>query len=408
MSISSSNYAADAYVTAANPAPGRDELYPYLVTSGTGFEERYVTKSDGGIGLNVYLAGGAGPSGVIPVSQTNPVNISLSGVTIGGVITVTSSLADPVWITGSVFVLNPGGSSSLSGVLTATITGVVAVSQTNLPATQSVLITGQPIGVSGTVGVSGTASVFIGGQDGPLGVSGTVSVSLTGVLPVSQTNLPATQSVYVVNQTSGSVTVSGTASVSVTNFPAVVTVSGTGAFDVTVSNLPATQSVFVVNQASSSITGTVTVSGTGVFEITGSVFVLNQTSSSITGTVTVTSTIEEPVNITGTVTVEGITFSGGLSITQPSVGSPSVFPFQTSTFDTLLAAEPTRIAFSIYNDTNQTYLVCLGSNADVNTFDFSLFPQEFYESPYPGYTGIVTGIGYGSGSGNLRVKEMLP
>jgi hypothetical protein len=50
--------------------------------------------------------------------------------------------------------------------------------------------------------------------------------------------------------------------------------------------------------------------------------------------------------------------------------------------------------------------VNLGAGASSGVFDFSLSPQHYYEDPYPGYTGIVTGIGVGSGSGVIRTKEM--
>ena len=206
MSLSSSNYAADAYVTAANPAPGRPETVSYPVRSGTQWTEAFTTRSDGGIGLNVYVAGGVGPAGVIPVSQTNPTPISLSGVTIGAIVTVTSSQADPVWVTGSVYVINPSsGSVGISGTITATITGVVEVSQSNIQLTQSVYVLAQPIGVTGTVGVSGTASVRVESFGGPVevfggvSVSGSVTASITGTVAVSQTNIPLTQSVFVVN-----------------------------------------------------------------------------------------------------------------------------------------------------------------------------------------------------------------
>jgi len=262
MSLSSSNYAADAYVTAANPAPGRPELVSYPIRSGTGWTEGFVTKSDGGIGLNVYLAGGAGPLGVIPVSQTNPTQISLSGVTIGGVIEVTSSQANPAWITGSVYVINPSsGSGGISGTITATITGVVEVSQSNIQLTQSVYVLQQPIGVTGTVGVSGTASVRVEAFGAPIGViggvtvSGSVTATITGTVAVSQTNIPLTQSVYVVNPSSGSIVISGALDVTSSQAnPVWVTgnfgISGSGASTVIFAASEASPSASVVHTVS--------------------------------------------------------------------------------------------------------------------------------------------------------------
>jgi hypothetical protein len=203
----SSNYSADTFVTAANPAPGRQIVYEYPVRSGTQWTVAYTTRSDGGIGQNVYIAGGLGPGGVIPVSQTNPTSISLSGVTIGGVLEVTTSAGNPVEITGSVYVLNQSSGSGGGGMLPA---------------------------------------------------SGSVHYSI--------------------------------------------------AF----------------------------------------------------------STLSTP----------------------------------------LLSANASRKALSIYNDSDQTYLVRLGTGASTTSWSFSLFPQQFYESPYPGFTGDVSGIGYTSGSGTIHVEEM--
>jgi hypothetical protein len=79
-----------------------------------------------------------------------------------------------------------------AGNILAVITGSVSV--TNLPATQSVnLVSSVPLQVSGNVGVSGTASVFIEGTSVPLNVLGTASIS----------NFPAVQTV------TGTVTVQG-------------------------------------------------------------------------------------------------------------------------------------------------------------------------------------------------------
>ena len=361
MSLTSSNWAAQAYVTGANPPPGRQELASYLVNSGTGFEERFVTTSDGGIGLNVYIAGGSGQGGAVAVSQTNPVSISLSGVTIGGVITVTSSLADPVWVTGSVYVLNPSsGSSSLSGVLTATITGTVAVSQTNVPLTQTVYITGQPLGVTGTVSVSGTASVNIVSLPQPLGVSGTVAVSNTGVF--------------------------------VQNWPAPVT-------GVDVLNLPATQSVFVVNQSSSSITGTVTVSGTGVFQVTGSVFVLNPSSASlvISGALEITSSQANPVWVTGNFTVSG---SGGSSVIfavpEPSPTATLVYTVAQTTSTVLLAPLADRLGYTIYNSSSANLHLYFGTSGTASYF---LVPGAIYEAQDVVFLGDIYGRWSSSGTG---------
>jgi hypothetical protein len=215
----------DIYVTGANPPPGRT----IPVDSGWG---QSGSRDDGGVGLNVYIAGGVGPGGAVPVTGNLGVQIDMSGVSL--------SMSSDVHIAASV---------------PLPISGVVAVSQTN------------PSNFSGTVQISGV-------------------VPIAGALPV------------------------------------------TGNFATTVKG--------------------------------------------------------------------------------PSTGTPVIREYSSGTSQLLLSSNPSRVAFSIYNDSDQTYLVCLGSSASVDSWDFSLFPQGFYESPYPGYTGPVAGIGFGSGSGNIRVKEMVP
>lgn len=55
----------DIYVTASNPAPGQIRPLNFGAASGT--------YSDGGLGVNVYIAGGTGISGSIPVQIINQV-----------------------------------------------------------------------------------------------------------------------------------------------------------------------------------------------------------------------------------------------------------------------------------------------------------------------------------------------
>jgi hypothetical protein len=318
------------YVTAANPAPGQMRIIEGVGPDKSG---NLPYAPDYGVGVNVYIAGGMGPLGSIPVSQTNPVNISLSGVTIGGVIEVTTSQGHPVGVSGTVFVENFPAFFPITVTGALPVTGVVTVLNTG------VFVQNWPTQVSG-VYVLNTASVTVTNFPDPVT---SVTMTLTGVLPVSQTNLPATQSVYVVNQTSGSVTVSGTASVSVTNFPSVVTVTGTGAFDVTVLNpvtgvnvlnFPVTQSVFVVNQGTSSFAGDVNITASITLPVsqtnpvlTSSVNVLNWPATasvqSVTGTVAVsnlpvTQTVSGSVGIDGPVAITGVvtaTLTGALSAT---------------------------------------------------------------------------------------------
>jgi hypothetical protein len=173
---------AEVIVTGANPAPG------FIYTPGFSNEGR---------GLNVYIAGGTGPSGALPVYIANAAS---GGV--GQFVDITSPLLNgAVWVTGSVWVLNPSSGSAGGEV---TVSGTASVWVTNLP-----------LQVSGNVGVVGTASVNVVSLPTPLQVTGTVAVEgvtvVTGTVALESSgvfvqNLPATQSVFVVNQTQAAIT----------------------------------------------------------------------------------------------------------------------------------------------------------------------------------------------------------
>lgn len=208
-------WAADTYVTAANPAPGRnipdDNPYGHGTPNGT--------RSDGGIGINVYIAGGTGLSGAVPVQLVG----ASSGGT-GDFVTIAGPLdGGAVRVTGSVLVLNPSSGGGVSG--SVQISGTASVNVMNWPATQSVALSG-PLQVSGSVGVVGTASVRVESVGAALPVTGTVHVD-------NQVELPATQSVFVTNQLqSGPVQISGVSPTSGAlpvsmSFPTVQQVTGT-------------------------------------------------------------------------------------------------------------------------------------------------------------------------------------
>lgn len=288
----------DIFVTASNPYPGRIHVLENSFGGKTG------SRSDEGLGYNVYIAGGTGRSGSVPVTIDSVVSVvstpapvvshSLTAIspTTSSFLFLSSSTSrvgfsifnnsdheiylgtGPVTTESFVTRLSPGtlyesqqfrytgaiygvwadrangaamvsewfgdnsGSSSGSGgsgssaqdvnVLNFPVTqsvfvvnqssGSSTVTVSNLPATQSVYVVNQPgvptdvnivsplpVGVSGNVGVVGTASVYLEGTSGPLDVSGTVSV----------TNFPTPPAVQ---------EVSGT--VQVGNFPVVQTVTG--------------------------------------------------------------------------------------------------------------------------------------------------------------------------------------
>lgn len=72
---------------------------------------------------------------------------------------------------------------------------------------------------------------------------------------------------------------------------------------------------------------------------------------------------------------------------------------------TLLAANPDRKGFSIFNDSTQILYVKLGAAATTTDFSFRITPQGYYESSTLCYTGIITGIWAANGSGAARLSE---
>lgn len=80
---------------------------------------------------------------------------------------------------------------------------------------------------------------------------------------------------------------------------------------------------------------------------------------------------------------------------------------QSATTVTLLAANANRRGAFIFNDaTNRLLLVKLGSGASVTDFSVKMLPGSVFELPIPVYTGLVTGIWSGSGSGTAQVTEL--
>ena len=332
-----SNYAADAWVTSANPAPGRDEVISYPVRSGTQWTEAFTTRSDGGIGLNVYIAGGIGPNG----------EVLISGTTTGG---------------------GGGGSAIFVGPSVSPSASTVSV----VPQTASIVMLlseSWRLGWSIFNNTTSQLSLYFGPA------TGTASFTM---LPQSTYE---TEDLVFIGAVYGSWASDGAGQAVVTEFVGGVTGS-TGTINLNITNLPATQSVALVSPLPLPVTGTVGVVGTASVLIEGS---------------------SGPLNVTGTVAVSSLP-----GVVQPSTSTKGVFPLQTSSADTLIAANSARIAFTIFNDSDKSYLVSFGAGASTASFDFVLGSQQFYESSYPSYVGIVTGIGAASGTGNIRVQELTP
>lgn len=101
--------------------------------------------------------------------------------------------------------------------------------------------------------------------------------------------------------------------------------------------------------------------------------------------------------------------SGAIQQVSPASGSTTAIAFVSASNNTVLAANSNRARFSIYNDSSGNYLVLFsGSGISDTMFSFYLPPQTMYDSDIPTYTGPIQGRGWGSGSGNIYVTEMVP
>ena len=72
---------------------------------------------------------------------------------------------------------------------------------------------------------------------------------------------------------------------------------------------------------------------------------------------------------------------------------------------TLIAANASRLAATIYNDSTQVLYVNFGASASSTAFVVKMQPDQYYELPLPAYSGAITG-GWASANGFARVCEM--
>lgn len=97
-----------------------------------------------------------------------------------------------------------------------------------------------------------------------------------------------------------------------------------------------------------------------------------------------------------------------VSITQPATSTVTAIA-QTTSSVVLAASDPTRIGLAIYNDSNRVVFVRLAPGpATLSNWSVRLSRNDYYELPFPVYTGEVTAI-WASGSGGFaRVTSFTP
>lgn len=73
---------------------------------------------------------------------------------------------------------------------------------------------------------------------------------------------------------------------------------------------------------------------------------------------------------------------------------------------TLLAANTARRMATVSNDSNKYLYLKLGTGASVTSYTVKIDTDEYYELPFPAYTGIVTAIWQTGASGAARITEI--
>jgi hypothetical protein len=104
--------------------------------------------------------------------------------------------------------------------------------------------------------------------------------------------------------------------------------------------------------------------------------------------------------------VVAISPNNSLTVKEPRPGTASQANVALSaTSVTLLSSNSNRLRYSVINDTNRQAYVSHSGAASTTNFKYTLQPGEYYEDPFPCFTGAVTIIWSASGSGSARVCE---
>lgn len=109
-----------------------------------------------------------------------------------------------------------------------------------------------------------------------------------------------------------------------------------------------------------------------------------------------------------TITAAGAAKVDGSAVTQPITFSLSDTATLSSvtgsaTSVTLLSANSSRLGFSVFNDSNRSLFIKMGTTASLTSYSVFLDSDEFYEQ-LNGYTGRIDGIWDGA-AGDARITE---
>lgn len=299
--------------------------WPFIMVSGSDVV--------GTVSHPIYITGSIGQTvGGVNVANGNPLPVSDAGgsLTVDGTVTVTQGTAagmgapwpmilvsgsdpvgttsHPMWITGSVFVLNQGGAGSnvtaLSGSVTGLLLGGVAVSNANgVPVTDA----GGSLTVDGTVAISNPQTTVTT-------LSGSLVGHLVGGVALSNANP------FPISDAGGSITVDGAVTVASTVINS-GSITGLLLGGVAVSNA----NPIPIGDAGGSLTvdGSVSISGTPAVTLAGTIINSGSVTGLLQGGVAVSAANPIAVSVGNTVTVAAHSITSG-SVTGLLVGGQPV------------------------------------------------------------------------------------
>lgn len=112
-------------------------------------------------------------------------------------------------------------------------------------------------------------------------------------------------------------------------------------------------------------------------------------------------------------TIETVTFPPGSAPSDPTfvTDAPSTSSVLTSVASAivttpLLASNPNRRGFTIYNESTQILYLALFATASLTAYTLQMVPGSYFEVPFR-YTGAVSGI-WPVANGFARITEILP
>jgi hypothetical protein len=283
---------------------------------------------------------------------------------------VTSTFANKVWITGTVHVDNPGGGGGGGGTVDQTASWVV---------------TDAGSGLSVNAAQAGTWNI------------GTLA-SITNVVNVSARQTAS----WVVSDGGAGITVDGLVGVT----GAIAVTSGV----ITTITNPVTVTASLTNPVSVVVSGDLVAVFSGVQSVTSTlanpVYVTGTVASTPGGVQTVTSTFGNPVYVTSTL-ASPINIVGSITSTPQFAGNGGFSAAAVSGTTTLvLASNANRRGATIYNPTTATINIAYGFAATLTNFSVRLPQSSLIEVPF-NYTGTINGVALSAGPYTINVTEFV-